>query len=197
MIRVNLLPVKERKRAKRPAAGGARIPEIPVAWVAVGAAFVLVLVAVAYLHHQSHLQQVANLQEQIRDVEDKIEQLKVDIRKVNEAKKKKEQLQRKIDIIKNLKAGQTGPVRLLDELSQSTPPDVWLTDMSEDGARIQMTGVALDSERIAEFMRNLNNSEIFHSVELTQVTAQPKAGYPQPLKGFQLSCNIRYTGVSR
>ena len=197
MIRVNLLPVKERRRIKKPAGGAARRIEIPVAWIAICIAFVAALSVIAYFHHQSHVKQVAALQEEIHEIEQRTEELKVPIRKVNEAKKTKEQLTRKIDIIKSLKAGQTGPVRLMDELSRSMPPNLWLTDMSEDGTRIQMNGIAFTATPIAEFMKNLEQSDVFHSVELTQVSSQSRTGYSNSLKGFQLSCNIRYTSGSR
>lgn len=195
MIKVNLLPVKQAKKARK-AIMPSKI-ELPVGWLVIGVAFLIINIAGAYLYHRTLQAKADGIQQEILEVEQAIARLKIDIRNVSEAKKKKEQLQQKINIIDTLKKGQTGPVRLLDQLSQSLPPKLWLLDMSENGTKIQMNGVAFGDEEIALFMKNLEKSPYFHSVELSHVTTERRSGFKADLKGFQLSCNIRYTGITR
>ena len=49
---------------------------------------------------------------------------------VNDFQKKKDNLQKRIDLINQLKQNQKGPARLMDRISQDLPDLVWLDKMS-------------------------------------------------------------------
>ena len=87
----------------------------------------------------------------------------------------------------------------LDQIAASIPQPsrLWLTDMSEAGAKLSMTGVASGDEEIARFMRELEKSPMFHSVELSSVTQETRTGYQKPLKMFVMSANIRFEGTAK
>jgi type IV pilus assembly protein PilN len=201
MIKVNLLPGKQAKKAKKPtaAAAAARKIEIPVGWIAAAIVFIGINALGAYFFHGTLQKKVDDLQTQIADVQQQILQLDVDISKVQEAQKKQQELQQKISIINTLKQGQTGPVAILDQLSGSLPQPhrLWLTDMTELGSKLNLTGVAAGDEEIARFMRALEDSPVFHSIELTSVTQEIKTGFQKPVKNFSLVANIRFEGTAQ
>jgi type IV pilus assembly protein PilN len=199
MIKVNLLPVKQGKKPSKKPTAAARKIELPIAWIVAGVAFVALNALGAYFFHSTLQKRVDSLQRQIEEVNQTILQLNIDIRKVEEARKKKDELQQKINIIENLKQGQTGPVAVLDQVAASIPQPsrLWLTDMSQAGAKLNMTGVASGDEEIAKFMRELEKSAMFHSVELSSVTQETRTGYQKPLKTFVMSANIRFEGTAK
>ncbi|RLB58661.1 MAG: hypothetical protein DRI34_04240 [Deltaproteobacteria bacterium] len=96
-----------------------------------------------------------------------IEQIKADIAQYNQAigqvekyKKMQEMLTRKLQIIDSLEKGKTGPVRVLDRLSQIIPKQVWLIEWLEKGSMVQVTGEALTMEDVGNFMRVLSTAEV-------------------------------------
>ena len=59
-----------------------------------------------------------------------------------------------------LQKGKTGPVRVLDRLSQIIPKQVWLIEWLEKGSMVQVTGEALTMEDVGNFMRVLSTAEV-------------------------------------
>lgn len=75
--------------------------------------------------------------------------------------KKREALDRKITVIRQLKTLQQVPVRLLDELSRNLPEYVWLQGVSEVNQTITISGYALNANKVADFVETLNRSGLF------------------------------------
>jgi len=78
-----------------------------------------------------------------------------------ELEKKREALDRKIKIIRELKGQQRGPVMLFDELSKNLPEYVWLQSMQESNFQLQLAGFALNANKVADFVENLDRSGLF------------------------------------
>ena len=60
-------------------------------------------------------------------------------------------------VLDGLRAGKTGPVKMLDALATATVPNVWLKDFVQDTKGLKITGTANTNEDVAEFMRGLSN----------------------------------------
>ncbi len=113
------------------------------------------------------------------------------IRKGEEYKAKKELLQRKIELITQLKRNQSGPVHLLDEVSKQLPDFLWLESMTESGFNIQIRGKATTYNAVSNFYNNLTGSRYFQNVVMGPISSVD-AGVnfsltcqflPQPLPG--------------
>jgi len=64
---------------------------------------------------------------------------------------------------------QTGPVRLLDEVSKALPNEVWLTSFARTGKKMDILGIAFSDIRVADFMTNLSGaSSLISSVDLVE-----------------------------
>ena len=93
------------------------------------------------------------------------------IAKLEEVKKQKENLERKINLINNLKAQQDLAVRLMDDLSRHLPEWVWLTEATFDPKGLLIKGKALSNNLIADYIAaleaspNLRNVSIISSVQ--------------------------------
>jgi len=152
MVRINLLPVKRSKKkdaAARELAIGASI-----------LSFVLIALYVWYAIMESRIDAVkANISRTQAEVQ-RIEQ---DIVKVDEFKKKKRELEQKLEVIDDLKAKKTGPVKLLDELALNMPKRVWLTSFEEKGGSMLIEGGAADNDELSDFLNYLTKRTKFFS----------------------------------
>jgi type IV pilus assembly protein PilN len=79
---------------------------------------------------------------------------------------KKRILDAKVRLIEQLKAQQSGPVHMLDEISKALPDFVWLTGLDQTGATIRLTGEGNGLTSIADFISNLQRSGWFPKVDL-------------------------------
>jgi type IV pilus assembly protein PilN len=75
-------------------------------------------------------------------------------------------LDAKVKLIEQLKAQQSGPVHMLDEISKSLPDFVWLTSMDQAGNKITFAGESNGLTAVADFISNLQRSGWFRKVDL-------------------------------
>lgn len=86
---------------------------------------------------------------------------------------KKRILDAKVKLIEQLKAQQSGPVHMLDEISKGLPDFVWLTDLTQQGNILNFKGESNGLTAVADFISNLQRSGWFPRVDLTQSTQNP------------------------
>jgi Tfp pilus assembly protein PilN len=144
----------------------------------------------------------------------RLEQQLVAIRKRNQSFEKlnqqKKDLQEKIHIVNLL----TSPVRrsasvhILDDLSESTPQLLWLTEFTENKGTAKISGKAVDNQTIAAFARKLSNSLYFKKIEIRETVqekpvqdsrrqargdkAPPPGTPPIPVTRFLVEASIDY-----
>ncbi|HEY4745129.1 MAG TPA: PilN domain-containing protein [Desulfuromonadaceae bacterium] len=178
MIKINLLPLR-----------AARKKETAVQQIAIFCiSLLLVAVVVASMYVVKRIQ-IATTQSEIAVANNRINELKAKIGKLEELKALKEQVRKKLDVLAQLRKNKTGPAHRLATLSDNTPDQLWLTGYSESGPAIRITGMATSEELIAAFMRNLEASADYMGVELI-VSEQTESGGAK-LKRFELSCKLR------
>lgn len=85
-------------------------------------------------------------------------------------KQQKSIYEKKINLIESQKLRQGIPVRIMDELSSSLPDWVWLTEATYDKRVVRIKGKALSNNLIADYISNLENSDIFTEVNLLSST---------------------------
>ncbi|MGH7790372.1 MAG: PilN domain-containing protein [Candidatus Binatia bacterium] len=186
MIRINLLPLKETERAI-----GRRQQ---VALVALGLAIALLIMIVPFLIQG---RQIGTLDSQIEQTNREIQQFNTQVKEVRELDRLRLEVQTKLRIIQDLNRKRVGPARVLDDLSTATPESLWLIDFNEVGGGATLTGLALDNETIARFMRQLQESQYFHSVDLVETsrTAPAAGGAAQAAAPASFTRFIVKTGI--
>ena len=155
MIEINLLPVRE---ARRRADIRQQVMQVVLVLLVVGA-------GIAYVHSRV-TDKIELSKRRILQMEADIKQFQPQLDQVAAFRKKKANLEKKIDVIDGLDKARSGPVRVLSELASRTPDRLWLTSMSTKGGSIQLAGRSLDNELVALFLRNLGESEYFDNVDL-------------------------------
>jgi type IV pilus assembly protein PilN len=155
MLEINLLPVREvRKRA-----------EARQSLLQLGLVLILSLCAIAAVHLRLR-EEMNRVAGRIQQMEKDIAQFKPQLDQVEAFKKKKSELEKKIDVIDGLDRARRGPVRLMAELADRIPQRVWVTSLDANGGSIKLQGESLDNELVALFLRDLATSEYFDDIDL-------------------------------
>lgn len=188
MIRLNLLPLKDTERAL-----GRRQQ---VSLLALGVTLALLIMVVPFIVQG---RQLGALDGQIDQLNKEIQQYNAQVKEVHELERLKREVNTKLRIIQDLNRKRVGPSRVLDDLSAATPDNLWLIDFGESNSLATLTGLALDNETIAKFMRQLQDSPYFHAVDLVETSRtnpQPSASgeTPASFTRFIVKTNIDYFG---
>ena len=160
MIKINLLGLPKAKKVRK--ADRARVQ------LFAGLAVVVVSVLIALYGWYWLNNKITSLNEEKGKKEKELAFLKEKVKEVESLEKDKQALQEKIRIIDQLKKNQSGPVHLLDELSQTLPERVWITSFSEQSGNVDMEGKAMSNTEIVGFIENLSRSKYFNNVQLIE-----------------------------
>jgi len=188
MIRINLLKPETKDIRETAAAPGA--PEITVKKSPnLGSLiFLLLIVAIGgYLYIQKRAFDREN--ELLAMARLEKEKLQYVTAKLEQVQSVRASLERKINLINDLRSQQDQAARIMDQLSRSLPDWVWLTGVTYDSKGLQINGKALSNNLIADYMTSLENSPVFMNVSLINST-QRKAERNEYLE-FSLSAAIK------
>jgi Tfp pilus assembly protein PilN len=119
---------------------------------------------------------LAERQETVAQKQSEADRLQQIINEVAKYQKEKDSLKSRIELIKQLKQNQRGPVQLMDRVSQDLPDLVWLDKMSVSGGLVTVDGRGLNPNAIANFVENVKNDSMFEEPDLgnvTQVSSTP------------------------
>ncbi len=194
MIKINLLPVKRSK--KRDAATRELV---------IGGGVTGVLLIVLYVWYAVMDSKLSAVVDSVNKSKADIARIEQDIVKVDEFKKKKKELEQKLEVIDDLKAKKTGPVKLLDELALTMPKRVWLVSFEEKNGSMIIEGGAADNDELSDFLSYLTKqSKFFSGVTLIySETAAPDRnqagregviGPSQAFVKFKVSGSAQYGG---
>jgi type IV pilus assembly protein PilN len=181
LIKINLVregrAVRGAAAAPMPAAvampgapGGTQINNILV----LGCLVLGIVVALAYwLWHKRELKQREAIVAERTIEAQKLESI---INEVEQYQRRKDSLQKRIDLINQLKQNQKGPVRIMDQISRDLPDLVWLDSMDINAGRVSISGRGLNPNAIALFIENIKNDPFFEEPQVgavTQVSTAP------------------------
>ena len=157
MIRINLLPTKAAKKKE------SVIQQAIVGVIVISAVFAGIFVVHNYKSKEIEAQRIEN-----NRLQQEINQLATIIAEVENYKKKKQDRNNKIQVIKKLNDGRSGPVKMLDEFTYTLPDKLWIEAFKEKGGNVEIQGTGLTGGVIADFVENLRNSKYFSNVNLLQ-----------------------------
>jgi type IV pilus assembly protein PilN len=179
MIRINLLPVEEAARA------AGRRQEVAVAVLAIG-----VVAAGFVAGHVWQSLRIASAQRQLRQITQELADIQGSYAEVVRMDQQKQELRDKLRVIAQLEAKKVGPVRILADLSSSTPDKLWLTEFADTAGTVRLTGLGVDEQTIADFLRRLSTVPFFKSVDLDETSQITQQG--TKLKKFVIRARLDY-----
>ncbi|MBI3782586.1 MAG: PilN domain-containing protein [Deltaproteobacteria bacterium] len=192
MIHINLLPVKEAQRA----IGRRR-------QISVGALSIAVAVLMMVIPFMLQSRRMSHLDAEMDDLQAQVAKLESQAKEVKDLDKKRTDLKAKLKIIDDLKRKRVGPVRILEDLGSATPEKLWLVEFTDVAGNATITGMALDNQTIAEFMRSLQGSKYFFDVDLVETSQTDSGRAPIPnapgqgasFKKFIVKARLDYLGM--
>lgn len=178
MLQINLLPVREARRKA----------DLRQYFMQVVLVVLLTAGGIALVHSRVK-DQISQAEKRIHQMEADIDQFKPQLEQVAEFKKRKSELEKKIDIIDGLDKARSGPVRVMSELAERTPDRLWLLELKTKGTQVQMKGESLDNEIVAVFLRSLGESPYFDNVDLDSTKMNADKGGLKVLR-FELHADL-------
>jgi len=186
MVRINLLPVRVSKKKE---AGRQQL--------VIFAVILLAGLVGNYLWQASRASDLKARMAKLARTREDIAQLERIIGEVRDIKSQQQALQQKLDVLERLKAGRSGPVRVLDEIATVTPRQLWLNKISEKDGAVTFAGSALSIDDVSAFMSALKASKHFSQIELKKTASvAPPAGAGQGadrLVNFEINATVHYT----
>ena len=157
MIRINLL-------AGLGGRGGPRSVIDLGQKVTVACSVILVItVVVIGWRFWSMRQQSAQLAQELLAADQEIARLNPLLAQVQASDTQRAQLAQRVGLIEELRRGQGGPVRMLDELSRALPDGLWLSELEQPDGALVVRGQALALGSLSDFVANLESSGRFGS----------------------------------
>ena len=178
MIRINLLPF----RAARKKDNIRRQVSV----------FLLMLIIVAIATISINIWMSNNVQALTNEVAAKKTELarydKIN-KEIEKIRKQLELFDKKIDVIKTLELNRKGPLRLLDSMTGIVVENrMWFISMADQKGAVNIKGIAIDEETVANFMRRLEASGLFASVNLKNMKQTSVGKQKMSLKSFIFNC---------
>jgi type IV pilus assembly protein PilN len=148
MVRINLLPHRQIKRAEKQREFGL------MAVFAAVLALAIIFLGWTYLGAKKQTQLERNAR-----LEQAIAKLDIEIADIHELKNQINSVLERKRIVENLQTNRSQAVVVLDELARQLPEGLYLKSIKQVGNVITMQGVADTNARVATLVRNLEASE--------------------------------------
>jgi Tfp pilus assembly protein PilN len=171
MIRINLLeaPKPKNKRSAMPSMPTMEVGDVGSPRLKVLVAFGLA--AVFNLYTWYHLDtQKKTIAQNMAQAEQKNREL-ADVKTRYMARQREaENYKRRVDVIDQLRNNQTGPVNLMAMVGETVnnTEAVWLNNMKDLGTSVDIEGMALSSDAVANLISNLQKTGYFRNVEIKE-----------------------------
>lgn len=101
--------------------------------------------------------------------------LDAQIAQIKSIKENKQAIEQRMALIEQLQASRNIAPQILDELARVVPPGISFISMSRQQNRIQVVGISESNNRLADFMRRLDNSKVFNQGVLSSIVADTSA----------------------
>lgn len=181
MPRINLLPWREQERKVRRrefgvAAGAAAFSGVVVMFV--GWALYSGWIDAQNAKNELLRKEIVKLDAQIADIQD--------------LQNRRQRLVARMEIIERLQRKRPEIVHLFDELTRTVPEGVYLTNIKENGNKLELRGVAQSSTRVSTFMRNIDASVWMDNPQLLVV----ESAKDSPTGGSSFTLTVDTVGVN-
>lgn len=166
MIKINLLPPEERGKGVEEEIGGGFKLDLRI----IAPATLLIISAIViFVWWMSLNNKKEELDQNIAKVKADLAKVQREERIVKELDDKKAKLKTHLGVITDLDQGRLRWVKILDIVSQALPELTWIERMSDESIpnspSISIEGVAFSNQKIAEFMKNLADSELVEDTD--------------------------------
>jgi len=106
-----------------------------------------------------------------------------------ERQRQADNYKRRVDVIDQLRANQSGPVNLLNTIGDTinSTEAVWLNTMKDQGNSVDIQGMALSTDAVASLIQNLQKTGYFKAIEIKETYQDDQIKDMQAFQ-FELTC---------
>lgn len=158
MIRINLLPWREERRALQ--------QRFFMYMLAVGAVIALGAMFGVHMYMENLIE---NQRARNQFLQAEIDKLKGADEEIKRIEKVRAGLLARLEVVKNLQQSRPGMVMVFDALVRRLPTNIYLTGFNTAGQEVTFNGVAESNNVISDFMRQLTLSGLFTEPVLTVI----------------------------
>lgn len=190
MIRINLLevPKAKGKRSSMPSMPTMEVGDMGSPRLKVLLAFGLAAAFNFYTWYHLDAQK-KSIEQNMAKAEQKNREL-ADVKARYMARQREaENYKRRVDVIDQLRKDQAGPVNLMAMVGETVnnTEAVWLNNMKDQGASVDIEGMALSSDAVANLISNLQKTGFFRTVEIKESVQDEQIKDMQAFQ-FTLTC---------
>src|SRR5262249_9254226 len=190
MIRINLLgaPKPKSKRSAMPSMPTFEVGNLGTPMLKVAVALIVAgVVNFGYWYQLDKQKQT--IAKQMAAAEQKNRELADVKQRYLERQRQAESYKRRVDVIDNLRNNQTGPVNLLAMIGDTvnSTEAVWLNNMKDQGGSVDIEGMALSEDAVANLISNLQKTGYFKNVEMKEAMQDEQVKDMQAFV-FTLTC---------
>ncbi|MAZ66110.1 MAG: pilus assembly protein PilN [Kangiellaceae bacterium] len=176
MANINLLPWREERRR-----------ELQNQYLTQLGVSVVVAALIAFGGFSFVQGQINNQNARNKFLEQEIAVLDKQIKEIQELEKKREELETRMNIIQQLEKSRPEIVRLFDEMVRVMPSEVSVSEISRNQQTLVVKGLAGANTRVAKFMRNLDESEVYGKPDLKFISQQKN---DEALNNYELTVSL-------
>ncbi len=176
MMRINLLPHRQIKRAERQR----QFSLLSALSLVAGAAIVFM----GYTIIDSRVSAQVERNSRLEAANTKLDK---EIAEIKDLKDKIQDLLARKQVVENLQSNRSQAVVVLDELSRKLPDGTYYKTIKQQDAQIDITGIADNNARVASFVRNLGMSQWMESPNLVEI----KSVVINTLKYNEFTLNVK------
>ncbi len=175
MAKINLLPWRESQRKEK--------QQEFFLMMGIGAAIAVLAVLMAHFQVDARI----SAQERRNDfLKNEIVILDEKIKEIQKLDATRRALIERMEVIQNLQATRPGIVHLFDEVVETLPNSVYLTELTQKGNNVNISGRAESNARVSAYMRNIEDSEWMTKPKLSVITAE-ESEQGQRISSFSLN----------
>lgn len=196
MIRINLLGVERKQARKAPTFDSGQKLTVACSLILVAG-----LLGIGYWYWTLN-ESSARVDREIAAANTEATRLRSLLTEVQQFEARRGQLTQRVQLIEQLRGGQSVPVQLLDHVSRSLPDMLWLTSMAKNGPELTIQGRSTTLIALSDFVGNLGTNplllkpiEIVNSEVETSNAALAAPGQP-PVETIRFTVKAQVAGVA-
>lgn len=192
MIEINLLPEEERKRKKEMAMPQLSLKVPGNMFVFGGIGLFLVLLIVLVIIHFSQAGTINRLNKKIDEKKVELRKLEEEKKQVENMKAKEASINQKLQTIDKLAKNRFSYAKFMDLVSERLPDYLWLEQVKISGNMLIIKGKTFSNLMITDFISKLENLTDFvdpASIVLKDMVNKPEEGHD--IISFEINCKYK------
>jgi Tfp pilus assembly protein PilN len=97
----------------------------------------------------------------------------------------------KLAVLNKLLENRNAPSKLMLQVAQSIPDEVWLTDLKTNATNVRLAGATPGYSQVSDFIKALNSTSQFGEITLSEIKESVTANKDQRVQQFELSAAKR------